>query len=78
MVTYLPISLLSMLFYCCLDNDFQPQKHLMHLFSRYWKLSLLVHPDKCTHPQAHQAFVLLNQAFKDLQDPDKVGLIMLH
>ncbi|KAG6527644.1 hypothetical protein ZIOFF_009770 [Zingiber officinale] len=44
---------------------------------RYWKLSLLVHPDKCTHPQAHQAFVLLNQAFKDLQDPDKVGLIML-
>ncbi|XP_074561431.1 uncharacterized protein LOC141817696 [Curcuma longa] len=38
---------------------------------RYWKLSLLVHPDKCTHPQAHQAFVLLNQAFKDLQDPDK-------
>ncbi|XP_074557605.1 uncharacterized protein LOC141813536 [Curcuma longa] len=38
---------------------------------RYWKLSLLVHPDKCTHPQAHQAFVLLTQAFKDLQDPDK-------
>ncbi|THU55775.1 hypothetical protein C4D60_Mb11t10130 [Musa balbisiana] len=38
---------------------------------RYWKLSLMVHPDKCSHPQAHQAFVLLNQAFKDLQDPDK-------
>ncbi|KAH7650885.1 DnaJ domain-containing protein [Dioscorea alata] len=38
---------------------------------RYWKLSLMVHPDKCSHPQAHQAFVILNQAFKDLQDPDK-------
>ncbi|KAI8002888.1 Chaperone protein DnaJ [Camellia lanceoleosa] len=39
---------------------------------RYWKLSLMVHPDKCSHPQANQAFVKLNKAFKDLQDPDKV------
>ncbi|TXG49158.1 hypothetical protein EZV62_025033 [Acer yangbiense] len=38
---------------------------------RYWKLSLLVHPDKCTHPQANQAFVILNKAFKELQDPEK-------
>ncbi|ESQ38633.1 hypothetical protein EUTSA_v10028527mg [Eutrema salsugineum] len=38
---------------------------------RYWKLSLLVHPDKCSHPQAQQAFVLLNKAFKELQDPEK-------
>ncbi|MCO5601616.1 hypothetical protein L7F22_055739 [Adiantum nelumboides] len=38
---------------------------------RYWKLSLLVHPDKCTHPRAHEAFTALNQAFKDLQDPIK-------
>ncbi|XP_020574038.1 uncharacterized protein LOC110020318 [Phalaenopsis equestris] len=38
---------------------------------RYWKLSLMVHPDKCSHPQAHQAFVILNQAFKDLQDSEK-------
>ncbi|KAJ0240966.1 DnaJ domain-containing protein [Hirschfeldia incana] len=38
---------------------------------RYWKLSLLVHPDKCSHPQAQEAFVLLNKAFKDLQDPEK-------
>ncbi|KAL2248874.1 UNVERIFIED_CONTAM: DnaJ subfamily C member 10 [Sesamum indicum] len=38
---------------------------------RCWKLSLMVHPDKCSHPQAHQAFVKLNKAFKDLQDPDK-------
>ncbi|XP_065625904.1 pre-mRNA-splicing factor cwf23-like [Quercus suber] len=38
---------------------------------RYWKLSLLVHPDKCPHPQAHQAFIKLNKSFKELQDPDK-------
>lgn len=42
---------------------------------RYWKLSLLVHPDKCSHPQAHQAFVKLNKAFKDLQDPEKRKLL---
>ncbi|KAI5010496.1 hypothetical protein ZWY2020_012633 [Hordeum vulgare] len=38
---------------------------------RYWKLSLLVHPDKCPHPSAQEAFVKLNNAFKDLQDPQK-------
>lgn len=38
---------------------------------RYWKLSLLVHPDKCPHPSAQEAFVKLNNAFKDLQNPDK-------
>ncbi|KAK8958613.1 hypothetical protein KSP40_PGU017413 [Platanthera guangdongensis] len=42
---------------------------------RYWKLSLMVHPDKCAHPQSHQAFVTLNQAFKDLQDPEKRKVI---
>lgn len=42
-----------------------------NLKKRYWKLSLMVHPDKCSHPQAHQAFIKLNKAFKDLQDPDK-------
>ncbi|CAI9287155.1 unnamed protein product [Lactuca saligna] len=42
-----------------------------NLKKRYWKLSLMVHPDKCTHPEAHQAFIKLNKAFKDLQDPVK-------
>lgn len=42
---------------------------------RYWKLSLLVHPDKCPHPSAQEAFVKLNNAFKDLQDPGKRGVI---
>ncbi|EPS73281.1 hypothetical protein M569_01475, partial [Genlisea aurea] len=41
-----------------------------NLKKRYWKLSLMVHPDKCSHPQAHLAFVKLNKAFKDLQDPN--------
>lgn len=39
-----------------------------HTKKRYWKLSLMVHPDKCPHPQAHQAFIKLNKAFKDLQE----------
>ena len=38
-------------------------------------MSLLVHPDKCSHPQAHQAFIKLNKAFKELQDPEKVSLL---
>ncbi|KAK3025418.1 hypothetical protein RJ639_040844, partial [Escallonia herrerae] len=38
---------------------------------RYWKLSLMVHPDKCPHPQANQAFIKMNKAYKDLRDPDK-------
>ncbi|CAA7397637.1 unnamed protein product [Spirodela intermedia] len=38
---------------------------------KYWKLSLMVHPDKCSHPQAHQAFVILNKCFKLLQDTEK-------
>lgn len=35
----------------------------------------MVHPDKCPHPEAHQAFIKLNKAFKDLQDPVKVGIL---
>ncbi|WCJ31112.1 DNAJ heat shock N-terminal domain-containing protein [Euphorbia peplus] len=46
-----------------------------YILPRYWKMSLLVHPDKCSHPQAHQAFIILNKAFKELQDPDKRKLL---
>ena len=35
----------------------------------YWKLSLLVHPDKCSHPKAKEAFDILNKAKKVLLDP---------
>ncbi|PHT72691.1 hypothetical protein T459_23476 [Capsicum annuum] len=31
---------------------------------RYWKLSLVVYHDKCTHPEARQAFIKLNKDFK--------------
>ena len=48
---------------------------ILILYYRYWKLSLLVHPDKCPHPSAQEAFVKLNNAFKDLQDPQKVHVL---
>ncbi len=34
---------------------------------RYWRLSLLIHPDKCDHPQAHDAFQAVTAAAKELQ-----------
>lgn len=38
---------------------------------QYRKLSLLVHPDKCKHPQASAAFEILGQAQKDLMDEER-------
>ncbi|KAK3271614.1 hypothetical protein CYMTET_20056 [Cymbomonas tetramitiformis] len=35
----------------------------------YWRLSLRVHPDKCDHEQAKEAFDLIHKAHKELQDP---------
>lgn len=43
---------------------------------QYRKVSLLVHPDKCKHPQAAQAFEILGQAQKDLLDEEKYTLLM--
>lgn len=37
----------------------------------YWKLSLLVHPDKCSHPSAGDAFQALAAARDTLSDPAK-------
>lgn len=34
---------------------------------RYWKLSLMIHPDKCAHPKAAEAFQSLAAAAKLLQ-----------
>lgn len=34
---------------------------------RYWRLSLLIHPDKCDHPQANDAFQAVTAAAKELQ-----------
>lgn len=64
--------LIDLLCLCCLVIC-QPDQSF--LYYRYWKLSLLVHPDKCPHPSAQEAFVKLNNAFKDLQDPQKVHVL---
>ena len=34
---------------------------------RYWRLSLMIHPDKCSHTLAHAAFDAVAQAAKALQ-----------
>ena len=34
---------------------------------RYWRLSLLIHPDKCDHAQALEAFQAVTRAAKELQ-----------
>lgn len=38
---------------------------------RFRMLSILVHPDKCRHDKASDAFHLLEQAYKKLMDPEK-------
>ncbi|GFR40029.1 hypothetical protein Agub_g565 [Astrephomene gubernaculifera] len=38
---------------------------------QYRKLSLMVHPDKCKHPQASNAFDILGDAQKELLDDEK-------
>ena len=37
----------------------------------FWRASLLVHPDKCAHPLAKDAFALLSRAKDALSDADK-------
>jgi DnaJ family protein C protein 8 len=38
--------------------------------NQYRKLSALVHPDKCKHPKANEAFHILKKALDDLMDPN--------
>ncbi|KAI3699055.1 hypothetical protein L2E82_43054 [Cichorium intybus] len=45
---------------------------------RFVELSLMVHPDKCPYLEANQAFIKLNKALKDLQDPVKLELKAMH
>ncbi len=35
---------------------------------RYWRLSLMIHPDKCSHALANEAFQAVSKAAKVLQD----------
>lgn len=37
----------------------------------YRKVSLAVHPDKCRHPRAKEAFEIIGHAQKELLDPEK-------
>uniref|UniRef100_A0A0E0NSR8 J domain-containing protein n=1 Tax=Oryza rufipogon TaxID=4529 RepID=A0A0E0NSR8_ORYRU len=43
---------------------------------QYRKLSLLVHPDKCKHPKAQEAFAALAKAQQLLLDPQERGYIL--
>lgn len=38
--------------------------------NQYRKLSALVHPDKCKHPKANEAFLVVKKAHDDLMDPN--------
>ncbi len=38
--------------------------------AQYRKVSALIHPDKCKHPRAHEAFLVVKKAHDDLMDPN--------
>lgn len=42
---------------------------------RFWKLSLLIHPDKCSHPAAASAFDAVSTAAKRLQDANEKQVV---
>lgn len=44
---------------------------LRDLRRRYYALSLLVHPDKCKHPRAQEAFNAVKKAKEELLDPNE-------
>eukprot|EP00873_Tetraselmis_striata_P017624 jgi/Tetstr1/437888/TSEL_002841.t1 len=46
----------------------EPSMSKTEVKKKYWKLSLLIHPDKCEHPKAQAAFAAVNEAAKTLQD----------
>lgn len=39
---------------------------------QYRKASLMVHPDKCKHPRAQDAFEILGHAVKEVEDEGKL------
>ena len=41
------------------------------LTKTYRKMSFLIHPDKCKHEKAHDAFQLLAKAYNDCKDPSQ-------
>jgi len=47
-----------------------PASDLKAIKGQYRKLSALVHPDKCRHPKANDAFLIVKKAYDDLQSSD--------
>ena len=45
----------------------EPSTAVAEVKKRYMRLSLLIHPDKCGHKNAHEAFQAVNLAAKVLQ-----------
>lgn len=45
----------------------EPEATSGEIKKRYWRLSLLIHPDKCAHPRANDAFQAVSKVSKDLQ-----------
>lgn len=48
--------------------DVDPAADAGTIRKSYWRLSLLVHPDKCSHPAAQEAFQAVSKAAQLLQD----------
>lgn len=48
-----------------------PEASEPEIKKKFRMLSILVHPDKCKHEKAADAFHLLEQAYKTLMDPEK-------
>ena len=48
-----------------------PEASEPEIKKKFRMLSILVHPDKCRHEKAADAFHLLEQAYKTLMDSEK-------
>ena len=48
-----------------------PEASEAEIKKKFRMLSIMVHPDKCRHEKASDAFHLLEQAYKTLMDPEK-------
>lgn len=48
-----------------------------HVKQKYYAVSMLIHPDKCTDLRANDAFKVIGQAKESLLDPSKVPDILL-
>ncbi|PVF98069.1 DnaJ-domain-containing protein [Serendipita vermifera] len=51
--------------------DVEPSASAEDVKKRYKQISLLIHPDKATHPKAQDAFDLLKKAESELSDKEK-------